>query len=159
MAGLLLSGPAGAGKSQIARRRWEDHPGPAVIADFQSLYAAVSGDARGLDGRFPLRDERLLATVEYLRATLIRAAVRRDIYVIATNSDGSQARRAELLALIGGESEHRQEGAVEEVVDPGEDVVSARLADQATGVLSAECAQAIARWYHPAVRPDDLRLR
>ena len=32
-------------------------------------------------------------------------------------------------------------------VDPGEDVVRARLSDPETGVLSGECDQAIGRWY------------
>ena len=140
MARILLSGPAGAGKSQLARRLRDEAPTPAVLADFQSLYAAITGDVRGPDGRYPLRDDQLLPTVEYLRRALITAAVARELDVIATNSDGDAARRAFLLSQLG-------EGATERVVDPGRDVVAARLADPETGVLSGECDAAIGRWY------------
>ena len=140
MASVLLSGPAGAGKSALARRLWLEASSLAVIVDFQSLYAAISGDRRGDDGRFPLRVNGLLPTVEYLRRAAITAAVEREVEVIATNSDGSPARRAFLLSELG-------TGALERIVDPGQDIVSARLADPETGELSDDCAAAIARWY------------
>ena len=80
---VLLSGPAGAAKSQRAieiRRERQRNYELAIIVDFQSLYAAISGDVRGLDGRYPLRDERLLGTtVEYMRQALITAARNREI--------------------------------------------------------------------------------
>ena len=53
MAGVLLSGPAGAAKSALARRLLRESPELAAIADFQSVYAAISGDIRGLDGKIP----------------------------------------------------------------------------------------------------------
>ena len=140
MAGVLLSGPAGAGKSQLARRLRDEATEPTVLADFQSLYAAVSGDMRGPDGRYPLRDDRLLPTVEYMRRALLTAATNRDLNVIATNSDGDPDRRAFLLSQLG-------EGAEERIVDPGREVVVARLADPETGELSGECDAAIGRWY------------
>ena len=111
-----------------------------VIADFQSLYAAISGDVRGADGLFPLRDDRLLPTVEYLRRATITAARRREIDVIATNSDGDPGRRSFLLGELG-------EGSTEEIIDPGENVVKARLSNQRTGRLSRACSGAIGRWY------------
>ena len=114
--------------------------GVVVLADFQSLYAAVTGDVRGPDGRYPLRDDRLLPTVEYLRRAVITAAAARDISVIATNSDGDPERRAFLLTQLGA-------GATERIVDPGIDVVSARLSDPETGELSGACDSAINRWY------------
>ena len=60
--------------------------------------------------------------------------------MIATNSDGDPARRAFLLGQLG-------TGALERVVDPGRDIVAARLADPSTGELSDECGDAIDRWY------------
>ena len=60
--------------------------------------------------------------------------------MFATNSDGDSARRAFLLGELG-------TGAIERIVDPGRDIVSARLADPETGELSAECGAAIERWY------------
>lgn len=144
MASTLISGPAGAGKCAVARQLREDWLAeggePVALADFQSLYAAVAGDQRGPDGRFPLRDERLLPVVEYLRRALLTAARERGLRIIATNSDGDPERREFLLRELG-------EGAQERVVDPGEDVVRARLSDPTTGTLSEECTAAANRWY------------
>ena len=139
---VLLSGPAGAGKSGVARRIWIGlvAAGPAVIVDFQSIYAALTGDVRGPDGRYPLRREDLLPTVEYVRRAALTAAREREIPVVATNSDGDEERRAFLLSLLGA-------GAVETIVDPGRETVAARLSDPATGELSPECEEAISRWY------------
>ena len=140
MPGVLLSGPAGASKSTLAKRLLAESPELAALADFQSVYAALTGDLRGPDGRYPLRDERLLPLTEYVRRAIITGSLARDISVIATNSDGDPERRTKLLGLLG-------PGATERIIDPGEEVVSARLADPETGALSDECASAIDRWY------------
>ena len=61
--------------------------------------------------------------------------------MIATNSDGDPKRRAFLVSQLGA-------GATERIVDPGIEVVSARLADPLSGELEDECESgAIARWY------------
>ena len=78
--------------------------------------------------------------VEYVRRAVVTGAVNREVDVIATNSDGSDARRAFLLEQLGA-------GATERIVDPGRAVVAARLADAETGELSSECDGAINRWY------------
>ena len=143
MASILISGPAGAAKSAMARRLLVEHGGLVVIADFQALYAALTGDVRGPDGRYPLRDERLLPLVEYTRRAVVTGAVNREVEVIATNSDGDPERRRFLLERLG-------PGATERIVDPGRAVVAARLADAATGELSPECDSAISRWYSRA---------
>ena len=140
MANILISGPAGAGKSQRARELKQERGGLVVIADFQSLYVAISGDQRGPDGLYPLRDDRLLPTVEYLRRATISAAVAREIDVIGTNSDGSPDRRAFLLGELG-------EDAEEIIIDPGEEVVQARLKSRKTGRLSRSCKSATDRWF------------
>ena len=44
MASILLSGPAGAAKSALARRLLREAPELAAIADFQAVYAALTGD-------------------------------------------------------------------------------------------------------------------
>ena len=139
MASILLSGPAGANKSALARRLLEESA-LAAIADFQLVYRALTDVERGRDGRYPLRNERLLPLTEYVRRAIISGAVDRDITVIATNSDGGPARRSFLLGQLG-------KGATERIVDPGEDIVRARLSDPETGVLSPECSSAIGRWY------------
>ncbi len=140
MASILLSGPAGAAKSALARRILAEHPQLAVIADFQLVYRALTDVERGRDGHYPLRDDRLLPLTEYMRRAVITGAIGRDIDVIATNSDGDPARREFLLAQLG-------DGASERIVDPGRAVVAARLADPQTGDLSPECDAAIGRWY------------
>ena len=140
MASILISGPAGAAKSAMALELIEAQIGPVVLADFQAIYAALTGAIRGPDGRYPLRDERLLPLVEYVRRAILTAARRRDIAVIATSSDGDPTRRALLLDEL-------PVGATERVVDPGREVVTARLSDAVTGTLSPACEGAINRWY------------
>ena len=143
MPSVLLSGPAGAGKSGIARGLVAGAAVPTVAADFQSLVVALLLLERGTDGRYPIRPEWVLPLTEYLRRAAITAARERDISIVGTNSDGDPARRAFLLGQLG-------DGATERVIDPGRDVVSARLADPATGEVSAECDAAISRWYSRA---------
>lgn len=140
MANILLSGPAGASKSAAARQIISDDPGLVVQADFQSIHVAISGAVRGPDGRYPVRDGRLNPLTEFLRRATITAAVARGIRVVATNSDGDPTRRAFLLEQLG-------EGAEERIIDPGREVVRARLADSITGELGSECANAVERWY------------
>ena len=140
MASILLSGPVGAAKSALARSLLAESPELAAIADFQAVYAAITGDLRGPDGRYPLRDDRLLPLTEYIRRAILTGSLARDISVIATNSDGDPARRQFLVQQLG-------PGATERIVDPGRAIVAARLADPETGELSGECDSAIGRWY------------
>ena len=141
MPNVLISGPAGGGKSQAARAELERlrANGPVALADFQAIYVALTGVERDSNGRYPMRDETLLPLVESIRQRIIITARERDIGVVATNSDGTERRRDYLRGLLG-------VGAIERVIDPGLDVVTARLAD-ASGQLSQGCDAAIARWY------------
>ena len=142
MPNLLISGPAGAGKTQEARRLLEASTEPMVASDFQTLLAALTLLERQPDGRYPQRRESqaswLLPLTEYLRMTVIGAAGERGVGVITTNSDGSPERRTLLLSRLG-------PGAVERVVDPGLEVVTERLSVE--GTLSDPCRGAIDRWY------------
>ena len=140
MANLLVSGPAGAGKSAVARLRRREMDQPAVLADFQSVYVSLTGDVRDADGNFPERSANLLPLVERERQRIIRDAVEAEIGIVATNSDGAQARREYLLGILGPD-------ALEEIIDPGIDIVTARLSDPATGSLSDSCGRAISHWY------------
>ena len=143
MAGTLISGPAGAGKSAEARRLLSVAAGPLVVADFQSLYAALLLLERDANGRYPERNPAhaayALPLAEYTRRAVITGAMERDIDVVVTNSDGSPERRAFLLSRLG-------PGAREVVIDPGRDVVTQRLSVEVSG-LSAQCSDAIDRWY------------
>ena len=139
--GILLSGPAGAGKSQRAQQIRRERPGPTVVSDFQSLYASVLQIERQANGRYPERklpDDFVIPLIEELRRDLVEAAIQREIFVIATNSDGSPDKRAGLLSLLG-------PGSAETVLDPGITVVESRLS--VDGELSDNCKNAINRWY------------
>ena len=158
MPSVLVSGPAGAGKSQHARRLVEEGAARVWI-DFQRIHVALSGDRRDPEtGRYPYRDPALLPLVEYVRQVAIRQARRRELDMVVTNADGSPERRFQLLARMHGEPEdvYRDVFGVqpgqpidsrEIVLDPGEATVRKRLADPATGVLANACELAIGRWY------------
>ena len=140
MAGILLSGPAGGGKSQLARDLIRNATEPAIQADFQSIVVALLGLVRGPNGKYPVRPEFVLPLAEYVRQAVITGAQAREIFTIITSSDGDPARRAALLARLG-------VGGTERIIDPGASVVRARLTDEITGELEPECEKAIGRWY------------
>jgi hypothetical protein len=138
----LISGPAGAGKTQAAREELGATNEPTVAADFQSLYAALLLLERDPDtGRYPERreaDAHALRMAEYLRRAILTAAAARGLRVLATNSDGDLDRRAFLLRELG-------PGATERVIDPGRAIVTERLGIE--GETTAQCQAAIERWY------------
>ena len=137
----LISGPAGAGKSAVARELMAGRSVPTVLIEFQVIYAALMGIDRLPSGRYPERrpeDAYALALTEYTRRAAITAAVTAGVDALVTNSDGAPARREFLLSLLGSDAEER-------VLDPGRDVVTERLS--VNGVLSEQCGEAINRWY------------
>ena len=142
-AGILISGPAGAGKTDLAAQLRRDLP-DAVIADFQQLYAALLGLIRLPSGHYPERlatDDYALALAELMRHTIIRQAREQELTPITTNSDGSPDRRAFLLNLLG-------PGSTERVVDPGIKVITETLASRSLdGEISKQCMEARDRWY------------
>ena len=140
MASILLSGPAGGAKSQVAIELIKNATGPTITADFQNLVVSMLALRRGPDGRYPVRPQWILPLTEYVRTAMVVGAINREIDVIFTNSDGNPERRDFLLTKLG-------PGATERIIDPGEDIVKARLADSITGELEPECSQAIGRWY------------
>ena len=93
MPSQLISGPAGAGKSQEAKRLRDAAAGPTVVADFQSIVVALLQQERGPDGTYPLRPDWVLPLAEYVRRAIVTGSRARDIDVILTNSDGDPERR------------------------------------------------------------------
>ena len=75
MPNTLISGPAGAGKTAEARRLLEASTEPMVVADFQSILAALTLLERQPDGRYPPRRDSqspwLLPLTEYVRQAVI----------------------------------------------------------------------------------------
>lgn len=140
MPGILLSGPAGSGKSQAAREILSESTEPTVAADFQSIVAALLLQERGPDGKFPVRPSWVVPIAERIRQVVISAANERGLRLVITNSDGDATRRQLLLDRLGSGPD------AEQVIDPGRAVVEARLAE-VTGELSDPCASAINRWY------------
>ena len=143
MPNLLISGPAGAGKTEEARRLLREAAGPMVAADFQALLAALLLLERLPDGRYPRRLDSqapwLLPLTEAIRQTIITFARDMDIDVVTTNSDGADSRRSLLLSRLG-------PSAVERVIDPGFDVVTQRLSNP-DGSIDQQCVEARDRWY------------
>lgn len=130
-----VAGPAGGGKSQYIAERLR--PGWLVL-DFTRFYVALAGVERGPDGRYPEREtgDPLLPLVSYVKRVALREAVERELDGFATTSARDDV---EVLERITGRP------AV--VVDPGEEVIRARLADPVSGELSSECTAAMRRWY------------
>ena len=114
-----------------------------VAADFQSLYAALLLLERLPNGRYPERNPAvasyMIPLAEAVRQAVVTFAGERGIDLVATNSDGSPARRGYLLSRLGPSS-------IETILDPGLSVVTERLTGP-DGVLSGQCSQAIDRWY------------
>ena len=137
---LLISGPAGAGKSQLARELSADDG--AEVIELQEIYARILGIERDPEtGRYPERqpgDAWALREAETQRNAAIAAAVAENRPAIATNSSGNPARRQTMLNRLGA-------SAVEEVLDPGEEEVVRRLSGR--GGLSRQCRNAVDRWY------------
>ena len=143
MASILLSGPAGAGKSQRARELVAEATEPTIVIEFQSLYAELLGISRNPEtGRYPERKESdsfgIPLTTE-IRLGILAAARAQEVVVIMTNSDGDRSRRDRLLSLL-------PFVAREEIIDPGRSVVEGRLTNE-QGTLSPSCRDAISRWY------------
>ena len=142
MAGILLSGPAGAGKTDLARELLNQFQQPGIVADFQSILAALLLLVRDGSGRYPPRlatHSHALAIAEYVRRAMMTVALENDVSIVVTNSDGDPTRRNFLLGQLG-------PGAIERVIDPGIDIVRERLAD-VDGLLSVQCGEAIGRWF------------
>ena len=141
MASVLLSGPAGGGKTQEGRRLLAAASAQTVLVDFQDLYASVLGIERNERGRYPARrpqDAYALPMAEYLRQAAITGAVAQELDVVLTNSDGATDRRNFLLSRLG-------PTASERIIDPGIEVVTERLS--VDGILDPQCHEAINRWY------------
>ena len=119
---VLISGPAGAGKTQRARFLQQEHGG--MVSDFQETYADLLGIERDpVTGRYPPRkpeDRYIISIVQEQRRVAIATAQTRGMPIYFTNSLGEEGRRRALLQSLG-------ETAAEEVIDPGEEEVVRRL--------------------------------
>ena len=142
---VLVSGPAGAGKTQRARFLQQEHGG--MVSDFQETYADLLGIERDpATGRYPPRrpeDRYIMSIVQEQRRVAVATAQARGMPVYYTNSLGEEGRRRALIQSLG-------PNAAEETIDPGEPEVVRRLS--VNGRLSGQCREAIDRWYRPRER-------
>ena len=136
-----------AGKSQTAKAML-DADQADVLADTSAIYAALSGDERDSNGRYPSRPDGalLLPLALYVRQAVVREGLRRDLRVLKTSSTKTDLERDRALASELGASFR------EIVIDPGENVVRGRLRDPQTGTVSPDCESAISRYYRPGGR-------
>ena len=139
----LIEGPAGGGKSGLAtemRAAGEID----LIADTTALWVALTGVRRDpATGRYPVRpdDDPALGAARYLKETAVHHGLRENLNVAVTASERGTAEKWGAIA-----SRYDAPLSVT-TVDPGLDVVTDRLADPETGVLSDECNAAIGRWF------------
>ena len=141
----LLRGPGGAGKSERIATLL-DSGAVQVAADFTALWAAISGAVRDpVTGKYPVRldSDVTVPLTSYTKAVVTRDALRRGLRVIATTSTGGVAEIDRWRKLA------TEAAAVLEIetLDPGIDVIRARLTDPATGFIAPACEDLIARWY------------
>ena len=139
----LIQGPAGGGKSAVARDLLEAGE-VQVVADVTGLWSVLSGAQRDPEtGRYPERrdDDPALHAARYVQVAAVRQGLRAGAGVAATTSRRDQVNRWQEIAAA-------EDAAFRlRTVDPGLDVVAARLADPVTGVLSDSCSQALDRWF------------
>lgn len=143
---IRIAGPVAGGKSQVAQEMIS--AGEAdLIADTSSVWAAIGAKVRGPDGRYPVRDDDdlLLPLALYLKITVARQGLERDLRVVKTSSTPTDLPRDRALASEFGASFR------EIVVDPGEDVVRDRLRGE-DGDVSEACEQALGHWYRSGGR-------
>ena len=140
---VLIEGPAGGGKSDLAREMRKAGE-VDLIADTTALWAALSGVQRDpATGKYPVRldDDPALDAARYVQTTAVHHGLREGRNVAVTTSQHGQSPKWGAIA-----SEHGADFRVS-TVDPGIDVVTERLADEVTGELSDECNAAIGRWF------------
>ena len=142
MAGLLISGPAGAGKSAEGKRLLSEATEPTILVEFQEILAFLLGLRRDpTTNRYPERrpqDAYAIPLAAAIRRFTIVEAVDQNIYTIASNSDGDPARRAGLVRILG-------LGATELIIDPGYAAIVENLSIE--GVFSEQCQEAANRWF------------
>ena len=132
---IPIAGPAGSGKSAYVaanlRAGW-------VTVDFTQIYVGLTGAVRGADGRYPERvtGDPVLPLVSAVKAVVLSMAIERELDGFVTTSSRDDVPMLEAKT-----------GQKAVVIDPGESVIRARLADAVTGELSSECGNALSRWY------------
>ena len=115
-----------------------------LISDVTGLWATLGGYERDpATGKYPIRldDDPALDAARYLQTAAVTFGLTQGYSIVTTTSRRGQAARWSGLAADAGVGFHVQ------TIDPGIEVLTARLADAATGELSSECARAIGRWY------------
>ena len=138
----LIEGPAGGGKSQYVAEMLAAGE-ISILSDVTALWAALGGYQRDpITGLYPVREDGdpALELALYTQAVAVRQGLEMGEDVAVTTSRRNQVSRWRTLAYS------IDVDFILRTVDPGEDVVRARLTD-GNGNLSDDCRRAIARWY------------
>ncbi|MCY4508423.1 MAG: hypothetical protein OXG35_15925 [Acidobacteria bacterium] len=134
-----IAGPAGSAKSQhVSEVR---RPGDVLI-DYTLIWAALTGAARGPDGRYPVRedDDPSLPLASAVYWFTLSEAVRRELSGFVTTASRAAVPRLERIT-----------GVAAHVLNVEASVPLARLSevDPGTGdpTLEPSCVAALRRWY------------
>lgn len=145
----LLQGPAGSGKSQIARDMMQDDP-DAILADYTALWAAMRGVERDPETRkYPIRkaDDPVVQSGvgTKIKKAVAREALRADRNVIVTSATkGMEIVWKDFVEIQDGNHTFQVRTVERSLLQ-----VKAELT--VDGELSDECRGAMKRWFRGMV--------
>lgn len=134
----IVAGPPGGGKTGYVRDQMKRTGG--IQVDFTALFAALTGEERDAEGRYPIRqdgDERLLAASRVWLMAVGIAATGLEVPVYITTANKQKIDQLKELA----------DTTDVHTVDPGRATCERRLRQKYDGELPVQCEKALARWY------------
>ena len=146
---LLIEGPPGSGKSQIAEQRVQENEN-SVLVDFTAIWAALRAEKRDPEtGRYRIRksDEPYVTSKVglQLKTAAAKIALRNGIDVVATTATPGQAGKwAKIVEEVSAETNTKIR-FLAETHSVSIEVAAGRL--EVDGNLSDECRESLGRWF------------